>query len=140
MITVSTIELFLKSAELLSDGFCAVELSEYEADNDSPAFLSFDAIDSDNDCSVSYDEITDCSDDDVRKITITPDSIAPFPITFNDLVLIANALANAIEVCKNDLNDPSISADTRSKISTSLKKFDQYYSRVHSFLREYSHR
>ena len=89
---------------------------------------------------MSYDEITDCSDDDVRKITITPDSIAPFPITFNDLVLIANALANAIEVCKNDLNDPSISADTRSKISTSLKKFDQYYSRVHSFLREYSRR
>ena len=138
MITVNVMELFLKSAELLSDDYDAVELTEYSSDNESPASLSFDAIDFDNDCCVSYGEINDCSNEDTYELTFTSSSIAPFTVTFDDLTLITCAFHHAIQDCKNILKDKSISADTRSKCSSTLKALDQYFNKVDSFLRDYS--
>lgn len=138
MITVNVLELFLKAAELLSDGYVAAELTEIDDDDELPASLSFSAIDFDDDCCVDYEEIYDCSDEESFELSLTSSSIAPYTVTFNDLFLIACAFHHAIENCKNRLDDKSLSADSRSKLSATLKSFDEYFNKLDSFLRDHS--
>lgn len=138
MITVNVMELFLKSAELLSDGYQRVELSELEGDDDLPPALSFSAIDEVHNINVDYEEIEDCSNDETFSLNFSPDSIAPYTMTLNELGLISNAFHNAIENCKTCLNDKSISADLRSEITSSMKNFESYVNKLDSFLGDFS--
>ncbi|GFI31056.1 hypothetical protein IMSAGC013_02450 [Lachnospiraceae bacterium] len=137
MITVNVMELFLKSAELLADGYEKVELLEIDGDKGTPASLSFSALDEINEESIDYESIDDCLNDEKFSISFSPGSIAPYPMTLDDLFLIAHALQNAIENCKTALDDKSISAELRSEITDSIKRFDSFYNNLSSFLREF---
>ena len=137
MITVNVVELFMKAAELLVDGYEKVELLEIEGDKDSPAFLSFSALDEDNGESVDYESIDDCLNEEEFLIPVSPDSIAPYPMTLNDLSLVAHAFSNAIENCKTCLNDQTISAELRSEIMDSIKRFDSFNNNLISFLKNF---
>ena len=138
MITVSTIELFLKSAELLADGYQRVELLELDGDNGAPAYLSFDAIAEDNDSSIDYETIPDHSDGEPFSLRFSPDSVAPYTVSFNEAALISHAFDIAIENCKTCLADTSVSAESRSEIVSCMKKFEAYSTKLNSFLRDYS--
>lgn len=139
MITVSVVELFLKSAELLSNGYQRVELCELEGDDESPASLSFEAIDDETDFGISYECIDDCSRTDGLKLKFSPDSIVPFTVTLNDLALMSSAFHNAVENCKTCLADKTISGELRSEITASLKKFETYVNDLDSFIRDFIH-
>lgn len=138
MITVNVMELFLKSAELLSDGYQRVELLELDGDNEFPPSLSFSVIDEDNGFNVDYEEIEDCSNDETFSLSFSPDSIAPYTMTLNELGLTSHAFHNAIENCKTCLDDKNLSADSRSKITSSLRSFESYVNKLDSFLRNFS--
>lgn len=137
MITVSVVELFLKSAELLSDGYQKVELSELEGDNEFPAALSFEALDDGTGFGVDYGCIEDLSDSNGLSVKFSLDSIAPYAVSFSDLTLTSHAFHNAIENCKTCLDDKTISAELRSEITDSLKRFESYVNDLDSFLRDF---
>lgn len=136
MITVNVIELFTKAAELLNDGFLRVELTELEADDELPSCLSFDAIDEEYDSRIDYENIEDCSNLDSLHLRFNGESIAPYPLSYNDLILSSNAFHNAVENCKTCLDDKSISAEQRSEITKGLKSFQEYASKIDAFLSE----
>ncbi len=137
MITVNVMELFLKSAELLADGYEKVELFETDGTNDSPASLSFTALDNYDESAVDYEEIFDCANEEKFTLSISPNSIVPFTMTSDDLILTAHAYQNAIANCKTSLNDKNISAELRSEIANSLKCFDSFLNNLNYFLREF---
>lgn len=138
MITVNVIELFVKSAELLADGFLQVELSEIDADDEYPASLSFDAVDGSPCDHVDYESIDDCSKSESFELSFKSDSIAPYPITFNDLRLMSHAFHNAIENCITSLEDVTISTDLRGEITSSMKYFESYVKKLDSFLSDHT--
>ncbi len=137
MLTVSVVELFLKSAELLAAGCHSVELYEFEGDDEFPPHLSFNAIDDEFDGTVDYEYIEDHLDTKSFKLAFSPDSIAPYTMTFHDLITTAHAYHNAIENCKTCLDDKSLTADMRSEITSSMKKFEQYVQKLDVFLQQY---
>lgn len=137
MITVNVMELFLKSAELLKDGYGKVKLSKIDGNIDSPDFLSFYAVDEDTDSTINYESIDACHDGESPTIFFSPDSIAPYPLTVDELFLVAHAFQNAIVNCKTALDDKNISAELRSKIANSLKCFDSFLNELNPFLRDF---
>ena len=138
MVTINTVELFLKAAELLNDGYDKVEVTELEQDNEWPACLSFEALESisENECfGVDYESIDDCTSDDTPTISVSTDGPAPYVFTFEDLSLTLCAFENAIENCRNCLDDKTISASERSDITSHLKRFQSFASKLNSFLK-----
>lgn len=134
MITVSVMELFLKSAKLLVDGFEKVELDESPADDEFPASLSFYALNPEFDETIDYESIEDCLDKESLTLKISADSIAPYVVTCGDLTLIYSAFSNAIENCKTMLDDTTLTADMRSDVKSGLKRFESYICKLESFL------
>lgn len=134
MVTVSVMELFLKSAELLVDGFEKVELYESPADDEFPGSLSFCALNPEFDETIDYESIEDCLDKESLILKTSADSIAPYVVTCGDLVLIRNAFSNAIENCKTTLHDATLTADMRSEVMSGLKRFESYTCKLDAFL------
>ena len=112
MITVYVRDLFIRSAELLSDGVTAVKITKYEADEDFPASLNFEPVDDENDFCVEYEPIY-CSDSPDAQEPPTLYENTPLPITLdiNETKLISAAMHDAIASCKKKLDDTSLSAD-----------------------------
>lgn len=137
MITVSTVELFLKAAEILSDGYDKVEITELEGDEEESNSLSFEVFEEDDFCSIDYETIDDINSSDSSTLTISADAPAPYPITLNELALVSQAFHNAVEYCLTCLKDKTISADTRSDIASSIKEFESYIQKLDSFLNQY---
>lgn len=126
MVTVNVIDLFLRSAQLLSDGIITVDITEFKGDEDSPSSLEFDA-NIDEYESVSYEPIYSFDSPDAQE-QLEFDEMSPLPITlnFNECKLLSGAMHEAIQSYKTKLNVVSLSADERSKISQSLKELQSF--------------
>ena len=127
MITVYVRDLFTRSAELLNDGVCAVEISEVEADDEIPASLDFESVPDEDGWSVGYDPIY-CSDspDAQEPPALYEDTPLPITLNINDTKLISAAMHEAIASCKKKLNDTSLSADERSIVARNLKEWEAF--------------
>lgn len=116
MATYSTIDLMNQISEILNDGHLFVEVSEFEAEDDCPASLSFEA--EDGYIGIGYEGVEALSDDSDCKITITDkDYIAAF--TLEEISLLRQAVSNALEYYKECQKDSSYSKETKADIRSS---------------------
>ncbi len=135
MITVSVLDLFIKTSELIHDGVGKVELNELDGDDESPRSLSFSAVDDDSDECIDYEEIDDVEDvscPGLDTIELSTDSYAPHVFTMHEISLVLSALHNAISHCLSILDIKSISAEERSKTMQLLKAYQSLVNDLES--------
>ena len=134
MLTINTIELFMRVFELMQDGADTVELF-IDSDESSISFSAYPFEDYEE---IEYDPIFDCnSPESSTKISVSPDSPAPLIPTFQELITVSTALHNAIKYSLEQLDSTSLPAYDRSKISTGLKDTEALCNRLDKFLSDF---
>lgn len=133
MITVNVYDLLARAAQIIADGFTEVTLDISE---DSPASLNIEAVISEL-AAASYPDIEDVSSPKSGCFKASMDSVAPYTMTFDELVLTVNAFHNAVENCLTCLNDKEISDDLKQQILSDKERYEAYIQKLEDFLSNY---
>ena len=138
MITVSTLELFKRSAEILNEGFEKVEIDILEADDDLPACITFSGADNDAIFdNQDFDEIEEYNDANYSEFQSKSSEPAPFVSTFDELFLIHKMCSYAKQHCLHTLDDKSLSAEDRSSVMNDLKNINAYNNCLTNYLKNF---
>lgn len=131
MVIVFAKELLCRASEIVSDGHDLVEISENEKTENDNGCLFFSTIDEECGYGCDYDEVCDYSDAE-GTLDITMDSFAPFPVTYNDLLLMKNALSDAIDNCKDCIK---LRPEHKDDIRAEIIKYENYMAKVQGVLK-----
>lgn len=144
MATYKISDILLKLAEMVEDDHNFVELNEYPEEDDSPALLSFN-VPVECECpdfDVSdYESIDACDPNDPSSnevISISKDSLCPnLLFTYDEIDLINHAVKNSIEYCKECIDSPNYSRDTKDLIKKDLIDLRNFYPKLQRFYNDF---
>lgn len=139
MITVNTIELFSRVAELINDNAETTTLSILDDEGEGPTLWITASCADDEFGENDYDPINDIkSPDSSSLITVSDDSPAPFIPSFRQLSIIVNALHNSVEYGLETLESTDLSAESRSNITSLVKETETLVNYLDPFLAQFS--
>ena len=143
MAIYKTSDLLELLCQIINDGYEFVDIAEFEADDEFPAHLSFDAIENEF-SSVDYEEIDstefpDGYDFEHSVRTFKPDDFCgSIPFTFKEIFTIAHAVDNALEYIKECSKDPSYSKDIIEEMKSSSVEMRNLQAKLAKHLKRYS--
>ena len=142
MATYKTSDLLKLLTQIISEGYEYIDIYEIEADDDCPAALSFEAIESEY-SSIDYDSVessTVPADYDSKTSTrhVSPDDpCGDIIFTYKEIFTLAHAVDNALEYLKECSKDPSYSKDVLSEIKSASIDIRNLQAKIKKLLSHY---
>lgn len=133
MATYKTTELFGIISDAIATNHLYIDVSELEADDESPATLSFSIPEDD----LSYEDeavsVDVDSDFDETRLLIKATDIAPISFTFDEISTLKLAVDNALEYIKEESKKPSYSKEVLSDMKTSSVAIRNLQAKLNKF-------
>ena len=138
MATYDISDLLSRLAEIKQDGYSFVDISELSATGEYPESLHFDAVDEFD--FIDYEEIESIDLDSLpvnAKSRYSVDDLCGLLLfTYKELGLIDNALANTLQVIKQELKDNSHTSEEKRKMKNDAIEFRNLQAKLDHFFKD----